>query len=57
MSVLPSDLAVYNSLLSPAYDGAATLSAAVTTTTQTTVAAVFLVLANSLSRLILKFCG
>ena len=38
MSVLPSDVAFYSALLDPAFDGAATLSAAVTTTTAATVA-------------------
>lgn len=36
--VIPTDLTIYGSMYDPAYDGAATLSAAITTTTQTTIA-------------------
>lgn len=38
MSVLPSDIAYYGSLLMPQYDGAATLNGAVSSTTATTLA-------------------
>lgn len=38
MSVIPSDAAIYSSFYDPAYDGAATLSAAITTTTAATCA-------------------
>ena len=38
MSVLPTDIAYYNSLLNPAFDGAATLNGAVSSTTAATLA-------------------